>query len=135
MSEAFPKTRAFVWKKDRLLLLDQRLLPQKTRWVTCRRWEEVARAIRDMVVRGAPAIGCVAAYGVVLAARQKALPKAYEGLLNARPTAVNLRWALERMRQVADVSHDLVHEAQGIESEDRLANTRMGEYGAALLPP
>src|SRR5436309_484760 len=101
MAEAYPKIRAFHWKGGRLLLLDQRLLPQRIRWVTCRRWEDVARGIKDMVVRGAPAIGCVAAYGVVLAARQKALPAAYAGLLAARPTAVNLRWALERMRHVA----------------------------------
>lgn len=94
----------------------------------------MARAIRDMVVRGAPAIGCVAAYAVVLAARQKALPKAFEGLLSARPTAVNLRWALERMRRVADVSQDLAREAMAIEEEDRRANARMGEHGAALLP-
>jgi methylthioribose-1-phosphate isomerase len=132
---AFPKTRAFVWKKDKLLLLDQRHLPQATRWVTCRRWQDVARAIRDMVVRGAPAIGCVAAYGVVLAARQKDLPKAFQGLLAARPTAVNLRWALERMRQVAEVSQDLAHEAKAIEDEDRLANRQMGVLGAALLTP
>jgi methylthioribose-1-phosphate isomerase len=134
VTDSFPKTRAFLWKKGRLLLLDQRLLPQRVHWVSCRRWEEVARAIRDMVVRGAPAIGCVAAYGVVLAARQKALPKAYQGLLSARPTAVNLRWALERMRHVADVSQDLEREAKAIEDEDRLANRKMGEFGAELLP-
>ena len=131
--DSFPKIRAFVWKKDRLLLLDQRALPQKTKWVSCRRWEEVARAIRDMVVRGDPAIGCVAAYGVVLAERQKALPKAYEGLLAARPTAVNLRWAIERMHQVADVSHDVLREAIAIETEDRLANEQMGKFGAGLI--
>src|SRR5258706_2834777 len=119
---SFPKTRAFIWKKDRLLLLDQRLLPQEIRWVTCRRWQDVARAIRDMVVRGAPAIGCVAAYGVVLAARQKDLPKAFEGLLAARPTAVNLRWAIERMRPVGEVSQDLGNKAKGIEIENPLAN-------------
>ena len=95
----------------------------------------MARAIREMVVRGAPAIGCVAAYGVVLAARQKDLAKAYEGLLAARPTAVNLRWAVERMRQVADVSQDLAHEAKAIEDEDRLANRQMGAFGASLLSP
>jgi methylthioribose-1-phosphate isomerase len=135
VTDVFPKTRAFVWKKDRLLLLDQRLLPQEIRWVTCRRWQDVAHAIKDMVVRGAPAIGCVAAYGVVLAARQRDLSKAYDGLLAARPTAVNLRWAIERMRPVAEVSQDLAHEAKAIEDEDRLANRQMGVFGAALLPP
>ncbi len=131
---SFPKTRAFVWKNGHLLVLDQRLLPQKKVWVKCRTWQEVARVIRDMVVRGAPAIGCVAAYGVVLAARQKDLPRAYTGLLEARPTAVNLRWAVERMRAVVEVTHDIEREALAIEEEDRLANQRMGEYGAALLP-
>jgi methylthioribose-1-phosphate isomerase len=107
-SLGFPKTRAFVWKKDRLLLLDQRALPQRLLWKTCRRWPQVAKGISDMAVRGAPAIGCVAAYGLVLAAREKkfrstdeqkrTLEHAFDGLLQARPTAVNLRWALERMR-------------------------------------
>jgi methylthioribose-1-phosphate isomerase len=135
MPSSFPKTRAFLWKKGRLLLLDQRLLPHKIKWVTCRTWQQVAKAITDMVVRGAPAIGCVAAYGVVLAAKQKALPQAFEGLLKARPTAVNLRWALERMRQVSDVSRDLELDAVAMEEEDRRANQRMGEYGASLISP
>ncbi len=134
MPPLFPKTRAFLWKKDKLLLLDQRLLPHQAKWVTCRTWQHVAKAIRDMVVRGAPAIGCVAAYGMVLAARQNALPKAFDGLLKARPTAVNLRWALDRMRQVSDVSRDLEREAVAIEEEDRQANRAMGEFGAAFLP-
>jgi len=134
MPSSFPKTRAFLWKKGSLLLLDQRLLPHQKKWVTCRTWQQVAKAIRDMVVRGAPAIGCVAAYGVVLAAKQKALAKAFDGLLAARPTAVNLRWALERMRQISDVSMDLEREAVAIEEQDLEANRRMGELGAALLP-
>src|SRR5579863_9130956 len=105
---AFPKTRAFVWKRTSLLLLDQRVLPQKSVWKTCRTWRDVAKGITDMVVRGAPAIGCVAAYGLALAAREKKfhsieeqrkyIDHAFDGLLQARPTAVNLRWALERMR-------------------------------------
>src|ERR1700761_100170 len=109
-----PKTRSFVWKKDRLLLLDQRLLPHETYWRICRTWTQVADGIRDMVVRGAPAIACTAAYGMVLAARAKkfrsiddlraALNVADKGLLHARPTAVNLRWALERLRKVWDVT-------------------------------
>lgn len=130
----FPKTRAFVWKKHHLLVLDQRKLPQDKVWVTCRRWQDVARVIKDMVVRGAPAIGCVAAYGVVLAARQNDLKNAYRGLLEARPTAVNLRWAIERMRAVVDITKDYEKEAMAVEEEDRVANQRMGEYGADLLP-
>src|SRR3954469_2070892 len=128
-----PKTRSFVWKKNRLMLLDQRVLPHRTLWRTCRTWEDVAEGIRSMVVRGAPAIGCAAAYGVVLAARKKALPKAWEGLLKARPTAVNLRWALERMRRVSEAGGDLEREAIRIEEEDRRSNRRMGEFGAALI--
>src|SRR5689334_10876886 len=103
-SSAFPKTRAFLWKKNRLLLLDQRLLPDRTVWISCQTWPQVAKAITDMVVRGAPALGCVAAYGMVLAAKPKkgltlaaqktAIDRAFDGLLQARPTAVNLRWAL-----------------------------------------
>src|SRR4051812_3453864 len=105
-----PKTRSFIWKKQYLHLLDQRHLPHKTLWVTCRTWRDVAAGIHDMVVRGAPAIGITAAYGMVLAVKAKnvqsiesarqELSKAYKGLLAARPTAVNLRWALERMEKV-----------------------------------
>ena len=87
-----------------------------------------------MVIRGAPAIGCAAAYGIVLAAQREELPQAFEGLLKARPTAVNLRWALERMKRVWKAGGDLVQEAAEIESEDREGNRRIGEYGAALLP-
>jgi len=123
-----------LWKKDKLLLLDQRLLPQRTKWVACRTWQDIARGITDMVVRGAPAIGCVAAYGIVLAVQRKQLPQAFEGLLRARPTAVNLRWALERMKRVWKVGGELEQEAAAIENEDRAGNRRIGENGAALLP-
>ena len=75
------------WKGDRLELLDQRLLPEKEEYVVCRTAEEVARAIKDMVVRGAPAIGCAAAFGVVLGSSS---PRAFEILAASRPTAVNL---------------------------------------------
>ncbi len=135
MTQEFPKTRAFVWHKGALRLIDQRLLPHKVKWVTCRTWQQVAKAITDMAIRGAPAIGCAAAYGVVLAAKQKQLPQAYEGLLKARPTAVNLRWALERMRQVSEVSKDLEREAIAIEEEDRRSNQMMGAFGAGLIAP
>ena len=88
------------WKGDRLELLDQRLLPDQTVYVTCRAAAEVAQAIRDMVVRGAPAIGCAAAFGVVLS---KGSPESYEILAKSRPTAVNLFWAVDRMRRVGQV--------------------------------
>src|SRR5438105_15724286 len=88
------------WRGDRLELLDQRLLPDKKVYVVCRTAEQVAKAIRDMVVRGAPAIGCAAAFGVALG---KGAPKAYEVLRKSRPTAVNLFWALERMKKARDL--------------------------------
>jgi methylthioribose-1-phosphate isomerase len=152
MVTVLPKTRSFIWKKNRLLLLDQRLLPHDLVWKTCLTWKEAAQGIRDMVVRGAPAIGCVAAYGIVLAAserpfkslkdQQTTLDKAFEGLLKARPTAVNLRWAIERMRRIwvsgaaspKGLAARLEAEAFAIENEDREANQRMGRFGAALLP-
>src|SRR5438045_8301305 len=88
------------WRGDRLELLDQRLLPDKKVYVVCRTAGQVAKAIRDMVVRGAPAIGVAAAYGVVLG---KGAAKAYELLRASRPTAVNLFWALERMKQASEL--------------------------------
>jgi methylthioribose-1-phosphate isomerase len=115
------------WKGDRLELLDQRLLPEKTVYVACRSAEEVARAIRDMVVRGAPAIGCAAAFGVVLS---KGAPESLEVLAKSRPTAVNLFWALERMKK----AKNLEAEAIAIFEEDLAANRAMGKLGAELIP-
>jgi methylthioribose-1-phosphate isomerase len=114
------------WKGDRLELLDQRALPEDTVYVTCRSAVEVAHAIRDMVVRGAPAIGCAAAFGVVLS---KGSPAAYEVLAKSRPTAVNLFWALERMKQ----AKDLEAEARAIYEEDLAANRAIGKLGAELI--
>jgi methylthioribose-1-phosphate isomerase len=115
------------WKGDRLELLDQRLLPGKAVYVTCRSAAEVAQAIRDMVVRGAPAIGCAAAFGVVLSG---GAPESYEVLAKSRPTAVNLFWALERMKK----AKDLESEARAIYDEDLAANRAMGSLGANLIP-
>ena len=114
------------WKGDRLELLDQRLLPDKTVSLTCRSAAEVAQAIRDMVVRGAPAIGCAAAFGVVLG---KGSPGSYEILAKSRPTAVNLFWALERMKK----AKDLEAEARAIYDEDIAANRAIGKLGAQLI--
>ena len=114
------------WKGDRLELLDQRLLPGETKYVMCRNAAQVAQAIRDMVVRGAPAIGCAAAFGVVLS---KGSPEAYEMLAKSRPTAVNLFWALERMKKASD----LEAEAKAIFDEDLAANRAMGRFGAKLV--
>jgi methylthioribose-1-phosphate isomerase len=115
------------WKGDRLELLDQRLLPDKTVYVICRTAAEVAKAIRDMVVHGAPAIGCAAAFGVVLDRGSK---ESFEVLAKSRPTAVNLFWALERMKK----AKDLEAEARAIYDEDLAANRAMGRLGAELIP-
>jgi methylthioribose-1-phosphate isomerase len=115
------------WKGDSLELLDQRLLPEKLVYMKCKDAAEVAKAIRDMVVRGAPAIGCAAAFGVVLS---KGSPESYEVLAKSRPTAVNLFWALERMKK----AKDLKTEAEAIFAEDLAGNRAMGRLGAELIP-
>jgi methylthioribose-1-phosphate isomerase len=112
------------WKGDRLELLDQRLLPDKLVYVTCKSADDVATAIRGMVVRGAPAIGCAAAFGIVLS------KGGYDVLAKSRPTAVNLFWALERMKK----ANNLEAEAKAIFDEDLAANRAMGQHGAALIP-
>jgi len=119
------------WKGDRLELLDQRLLPGKKKYLVCRTAQQVAKAIRDMAVRGAPAIGCAAAFGVVLGRGSKA---AYGLLAKSRPTAVNLFWALERMRRAQGSGRDLEAEALAIFHEDLAANHRLAKLGAALVP-
>ncbi len=130
----------------RLRLLDQRQLPHEERWVTLTSSQDVADAIRDMIVRGAPAIGLAAAYGVVLAAQEQTKPLTADGLdhaltqlLASRPTAVNLQWAIDRLRtNVLQPSNPTVHalwqEADNIRTEDEAANAAMGAFGAALLP-
>jgi methylthioribose-1-phosphate isomerase len=140
--------RAVVWQGDRLRLLDQRLLPAREEYLEFQDAPAVADAIRAMVVRGAPAIGIAAAYAVVLAARHAyaaagadwvaAIEPDMQRLAESRPTAVNLFWALARMRaRFAGLSGDpvpaLLAEAQAILDEDVAANRRMGELGAALL--
>jgi methylthioribose-1-phosphate isomerase len=141
------------WEGSQLILLDQTRLPVEEVERAYASWEEVAEAIRSLVVRGAPAIGVAAAFGVVLAARQSRadhwegfladLEEAIKGLGATRPTAVNLFWALERMRRVAIANRTssidalrrrLLDEAQAILDEDVAANRVMGAHGAALVP-
>ncbi len=141
------------WHGDRLVLLDQTLLPAQAVEKACDSWQAVAEAIRALVVRGAPAIGVAAAFAVVLAARASRandfhglladLEEAIKGLAATRPTAVNLFWALERMRRVATEHRELppdalrarlLVEAQAILDEDLAANRAMGAHGAALVP-
>ncbi len=133
------KVQPIVWDEGGLRLLDQRLLPLQERYVECRSAADVARAIHQMVVRGAPAIGITAAYGLVLAAqRGESYEKAEAVLAASRPTAVNLRWALQRMRvtwQKTPKADALLAEARLIHAEDLAQNLKMGELGAALLPP
>jgi methylthioribose-1-phosphate isomerase len=126
--------KPIVWTGDELHLLDQRLLPHEVSWVRCNDAPSVAEAIRSMVVRGAPAIGVCAAFGFALAARRgDALDQAADLLLGSRPTAVNLRWAVERMSRAGTDPETLVREAQQIFDEDVAANRRIGEFGQQLL--
>lgn len=131
--------RAVQWQGDHLRLLDQRLLPREERWIDCRSAADVTQAIRDLAVRGAPAIGIAAAWGVVLAAQQGgSLDEALAQLRAARPTAVNLMWALDRMKARIAGGADaagLEREAQSIQDEDLAANRHMGALGAALIAP
>jgi methylthioribose-1-phosphate isomerase len=140
---------AIVWRHDRLYLLDQRLLPGETRYLELQSCAASARAITEMVVRGAPAIGVTAAYAVVLSARQHYAesPSDWKGrmagdlelLAAARPTAVNLHWAVARMRALieslgaGDPLPGLLQEAERIHREDVAANRAIGETGADLI--
>ena len=120
------KVEALRWKGDALELLDQRQLPDRVVYVSCRNAADVAAAIRDMVVRGAPAIGCAAAFGIALEPAESS----YEVLAKSRPTAVNLFWALERMRRAKDKRA----EAEAIFAEDLAVNRSIGAHGAKLIP-
>jgi len=137
--------QAIRFEEDGLYLLDQRRLPLREEWLTIRTPGEAAGAIRDLVVRGAPAIGITAAYAAVLAARARVGDVAgwrrdLEHLEQSRPTAVNLRWALERMKrraeQVGELDpEELLREAHRIHDEDIEANRSMARAGAAVLEP
>lgn len=148
MNVQYDTIRPILWEDGHLLLVDQRLLPVEETYLHYHDAQAVADAIRDMVVRGAPAIGITAAYGIVLAARHcyqqnpenwKAdIESALSILAKSRPTAVNLFWAINRMRQrIATVEGNpepgLLDEAMAIHNEDIAANHTMGEFGAGLL--
>lgn len=148
--------RSLRWQGDvqgSLILIDQTLLPNEIRELDCRSVEQVWEAIRQLRVRGAPAIGCAAAYGVVLGLQSVAhsdratfdqrLAEVTHYLAESRPTAVNLFWALDRMRRIASIDADfsaelmlarLLEEAREIENEDREMCAAIGRHGAGLLP-
>jgi len=138
-AENHDSIRAVQWRDDHLRLLDQRLLPGEERWIDCRDAAQVTQAIRDLAVRGAPAIGIAAAWGVAMAAQQDVpLEPVLASLRAARPTAVNLMWALDRMKKRIQAGADapaLAREAQAIQDEDLAANRHMGELGASLITP
>jgi methylthioribose-1-phosphate isomerase len=142
MLPAMTPYRAIEFLGDRVRLLDQRLLPHEVTYRDYRDHREVADAIRDMVVRGAPAIGVAAAYGLALAADLDDLPSAADVLRASRPTAVNLFWAVDRMMAHAAASrasglalrNALIAEAVRIDQEAEAVSRAMAEHGAALVP-
>ena len=148
--------RTIEWTDAGVVMIDQRLLPGEETYPVFTTYEEVAEAIRSMVIRGAPAIGVAAAMGVAVGAKaiDQSLPPAefdaalepvYETLAGTRPTAVNLFWAIERMRRVAREAREagvdnatlvarFVDKAVRMHDEDIEANRAMGRFGAELLP-
>ncbi len=143
------------WTNEGVRMLDQRILPNEEKYLMLRSYEEVAEAIKQMVVRGAPAIGVSAAFGLALGAKQSVgtsvadLEYDFDYMCDlmsrTRPTAVNLFWAIERMRRaferekaagmsVDDLKQKLVQEAQAIFDEDIEANRVLGRFGGELLP-
>src|SRR6266702_3706564 len=126
-------------RADEVRLLDQRLLPGEERWLALGEVDEVVDAIRTLAVRGAPAIGVAAGYALACAARRGAGPAALraaaERLVGARPTAVNLAWAVRRMAASFERgAAALLAEAHAIRDEDEAACRRIGALGAELLP-
>jgi len=147
------KIETLRWNNEKLEMIDQRVLPATFNYLAYDSAESVAEGIRSMVVRGAPAIGVAAAYGVALEARRLqnlsvaefkvALELGFKVLAESRPTAVNLFWALARMRRVwesllgnspVEIAEKLLAEAHEILVEDVRINRAMGDFGAALLP-
>ena len=132
--------RSLRWTGGQLDLLDQRCLPHSVVYRQLTKWHEVSDAIRSMVVRGAPAIGIAAAWGVVLAAQAgDDLDQAIEGLRASRPTAVNLSWALNRMQSSVNCKgwvdvHELERLAAVIEAEDRALTQALVNHGIGVLP-
>ncbi len=142
------------WTDEGVLMLDQRLLPTEEKWIVLRSYNEVAQAIREMVVRGAPAIGISAAYGIALGIKHfvgtnvEDMEDELEFIANfmaeTRPTAVNLFWAIERMKKafqkaknqhktVSEIKQILIEEARKIHQEDIEAQEKIAQYGGELI--
>jgi methylthioribose-1-phosphate isomerase len=141
------------WTDNGVRFIDQTKLPTDETYVTCKTYQQVADAIRTMIVRGAPAIGVAAAMGIALGVRdskaenvgdlKKDLDHICDVIGKTRPTAVNLFWAIERMQQkfervrvrpIAQIKQEVVEEAKRMHAEDIAANQAMGRHGATLLP-
>ncbi|MFI4922790.1 MAG: S-methyl-5-thioribose-1-phosphate isomerase [Burkholderiales bacterium] len=152
MTQAKSKIETLRWRNNKLEMIDQRILPKRFEYVTFDSAAAVSEGIRNMVVRGAPAIGCAAAYGIALEARRlerlsekdfvSALEKSFTELVHSRPTAVNLFWALQRMREAwttvkhqshAVIAQKLLSEAKAIQAEDLCVNRAIGKHGVALI--
>lgn len=146
------KFKTIEWKGDHIRLLDQRKLPQEVRYLNCRDASSVAKAIRDMAIRGAPAIGVAAAMGIALGAKKirsnrpeifrREVEKVCHLMGETRPTAINLFWAIERMRAMLDqfqpegvegLKSRLEKEALRIYTEDLKVNRKIGENGKILI--
>jgi methylthioribose-1-phosphate isomerase len=132
--------KAFRWESGKLLLLDQRKLPEVEEWVVLEDHLQTAQAIKDMMVRGAPAIGCVAAYGFLMGVRKGEDPRVvYETLKNTRPTAYNLFYALNRMmeayernKKMAKIGNELIPKNARILTHCNTGALATAGYGTAL---
>jgi methylthioribose-1-phosphate isomerase len=143
--------RAIQWSGDKLHLIDQTLLPTRHEVLALDDWRQVVSAIKDMRVRGAPALGMTAAYALAMAAREvhcetrheflERLGEAAKTIVEARPTAVNMAWAVKRLMALAESEEDfhqvprcLISQAEELQREDEEANRTLGRYGAELMP-
>ena len=138
------------WTSEGVVMIDQTRLPLREEYVTCRDYQEVATAIKDMIIRGAPAIGVAAAMGVAIGVQKGdadcldvQVETICETLAKTRPTAVNLFWAIDRMkrlyaslrgRPLEEIRARLIEEAQLVREEDIAINRAIGQYGAPLVP-
>lgn len=148
------KIKTIEWIKNGSRMIDQRVLPQKFKLVNIKTTKGMYNAIKDMIVRGAPAIGIAGAHGVSIAAIElskkfknkdkfiKALQEKADYLRSSRPTAVNLAWAIDKQMQIAQTSdgdineivEEIIKNGIKLENQDIEINKRMGEYGSTIIP-